>query len=150
MAQPGAMEGMTMTMLARTANVNSSAKFTSTEITIAGTPTFNVPDKHLIKVTTCWRSMSSTVSGDIVTLSITDDANAHKQEQNHRIDTADQGQAGGEMSRVLKVLATGGDVTPGSHSFKLRAVRAFGTGTIVIQAAKTFPTEIRVEDLGNI
>ena len=137
-------------LLARDTNVNNSAGFEDTEQTIAETPVFNVPDKHLIKVTACWRSMSSTVAPDIVTLSITDDKNVHKQEQSHRIDSKNVGQAGGQMSRVLKVLAQRGDITPGSHSFRLRAVRANGDGNIVIQADKTFPTEIRVEDLGLI
>jgi hypothetical protein len=127
-----------------------SLEFTDAERTIARTREFNVPNNHLIKVTACWRSMSST-EPTMVTLSITDEENVHKQEQNHRIDTSGVGQAGGEMSKVLKVLANEGqgDITPGPHRFKLRAVRVGSSdGDIVIQADKTYPVEILVEDLG--
>jgi hypothetical protein len=145
--------GTTMTVLALATVVGGgSLQFKGTERTVARTRAVNVPDNHLIKVTACWRSMESTDAPTIVTLSITDNENVHKQEQNHRIDTTGPGQAGGEMSRVLKVRAGvgQGDITPGSHSFQLRAVRAMGNGTIDIQADETYPVELRVEDLGVI
>jgi hypothetical protein len=138
-------------MLARSKRENDSNKFQDTEIMIVETPTFDVPNQHLIKVTACWRSMSANIAPDIVILSIADDKDAHVQEQNHHINSKDTGQAGGEMSRVLKVLpGTQGDIKPGKHSFQLRAIRDKGEGTIRIQAAKTYPAEIRVEDLGFI
>jgi hypothetical protein len=142
-----------MTVLALATVVEGgSLKFTDSERTIARTRELNVPDKHLIKVRACWRSMSSNDAPAMVTLSITDDKNAHLQEQNHRIDSTGPGQAGGEMSRVLKVLAGvgQGDITPGSQLFKLRAVRVLGNGTIEIQAKVEYPVEILVEDLGDI
>jgi hypothetical protein len=75
-----------------------------------------------------------------VTLSITDESNAHRQEQNHQIMAKKVGQAGGEMSKVLKVLASaqGGDSTPGPHRFKLRAARVDKNShaAIAIQADK--------------
>lgn len=148
-----------MVMLALSTEVSDSEAFADAEfnlkafgdaeLMVAETRRFTVLDQHLIKVTACWRSMSSDQPA-VVTLSITDGQNAHIQEQSHRIDTANVGQAGGEMSRVLRVRQSGGDIKPGSHSFKLRAVRTVGFGTIVIQAAKKYPTEIRVEDLGVI
>jgi hypothetical protein len=89
-----------------------------------------------------------------VTLSITDESNAHRQEQNHQIMAKKVGQAGGEMSKVLKVSASaqGGDITPGPHRFKLRAARVDKNShaAIAIQADKTYPVEILVEDLGSI
>jgi hypothetical protein len=142
-----------MTVLALATEVNDSAWIEEDERTIVRTRRFPLPSNHLIKVTACWRSMSSTDAPDIVTMSITDDENEHKQEQNHRIDTSSTGQAGGEMSRVLKVLADedGGDISPGPHLFKLRAARVdSGDGAILIHGDKTYPVEIRVEDLGVI
>lgn len=148
-----------MLMLARTTNVTNSNPVGGTgsgggkEKDIAETPSCDLLDHHLIKVTACWRGMSSDAPA-VVTMSLTDDKDVHIQEQNHRIDTANVGQAGGEMSRVLKVMKRGGDIKPGSYSFKLRAIRepvpSNTTAKIVIQAAKTYPTEIRVEDLGFI
>jgi hypothetical protein len=142
-----------MTVLALTTKMGDSVEFTDDEVTIAKTRTFNLPDNHLIKVTTCWRSMSSTDGPSMVTLSITDKDGAHKQEQNHRIDSEGVGQAGGEMSRVLKVSEDiEGDIIPGRNRFELRAARVDSTsdGTIVIQADAEYPIEIRVEDLGVI
>jgi hypothetical protein len=143
---------MTVLALRRKTVVENDEKIKGKEVTILGTREVNVPNNHLIKVTACWRSMSSTEAA-MVTLSITDEKDVHKQEQNHRIDTENVGQAGGEMSRVLRVRADEdqGDLTPGSHSFKLRAVRVGSSdGTIVLQADKTYPVEILVEDLGVI
>jgi hypothetical protein len=61
---------------------------------------------------------------------------------------------GGQMSRVLIVRAGAGqgDITPGPHLFKLRAVRVGKTskGTIAIQTDLKGPVEILVEDLGEI
>ena len=142
-----------MTMLALATEVSDSAGFTDTEVTIAKTRTFNLPDNHLIEVTACWRGMFSSKAPDMVTLSITDEDGTHKQEQSHRIGTTGTGQAGGEMSRVLKVSADiEGDISPGRNRFELRAVRVGSTskGTIVIQADFEYPIEIRVEDLGII
>ena len=90
----------------------------------------------------------------MVTLSITDDNDKHQQEQSHLIDAKKIGVNGGQMSRVLKVLAGEGqgDITPGPHLFKLRAVRVGDSsrGTVVIQADRKGPVEILVEDLGEI
>ena len=141
---------MTMLELSRKTEVGDDDRFTDREVTILSTEECDLPDKHLIKVTACWRGMSSTDAPTIVTLSITDKGDAHKQEQSHRIDTESTGQAGGEMSRVLKVLARRGDITPGPNLFKLKAVRALGNGAVQIQAAAKYPIEIRVEDLGVI
>lgn len=148
-----------MLMLARTTKEDNSDPFGGAgaegkkEMDIDETPSCDLLDNHLIRVTACWRGMESDEAA-LVTMSITDNRNAHLQEQSHRIDTKDVGQAGGEMSTVLKVMKTGGDIKPGSHSFKLRARResvpSTTTAKIVIQAAKTFPTQIRVEDLGFI
>jgi|Tabmets5t2r1_1033131.scaffolds.fasta_scaffold07589_2 hypothetical protein len=142
-----------MVMLAWATKTNNSAKFAEQEKDIVSTPQFTAPDKHLIKVTACWRGMESTAPA-IVTLSITDEGNGHKQEQSLRIATEGVGQAGGEMSRVLRVLTSGGDIIPGRQLFKLRAKRERGpgpgTGTVFLQAAETYPTQIRVEDLGSI
>jgi hypothetical protein len=152
------------TMLALKTAVKDSAKFTGKEVTIVETQAFHVPDNHLIKVTACWRSMSSTDTPCSVTLSITtvdednhkdkdEKVHRHRQEQAHRMHAAEGvGQAGGEMSRVLKVRTQRGDITPGLYSFHLRAARVdtTSTGEIVIQAHRTYPTEIRVEDLGVI
>jgi hypothetical protein len=141
---------MTMLDLQRKTTVAADDKFRRDEVTIVKTEEFAVPDNHWIKVTACWRSMSSTDGPAIVKLSITDKSDAHKQEQLLRIDTEDTGQAGGEMSKVLKVMAQGGDITAGRHLFKLRAVQVMGEGKIEIQAATQSPIEIRVEDLGSI
>lgn len=70
----------------------------------------------------------------------------HRQEQAHRIHAGEGvGQAGGEMSRVLKVRTQGGNIIPGLYSFQLRAARvdSTSTGRIIIQADRTYPTEIR-------
>jgi hypothetical protein len=87
-------------------------------------------------------------------MSITDDRRIRLQEQSHRIDAQDVGQAGGEMSRVLTVRQTGGSLMPGGYSFKLRARRenvpSGTTAKIFIQAALAYPTQICVEDLGVI
>jgi hypothetical protein len=143
-----------MTVLALVTVEGNSVGFEGTERGIANTRELDLPNNHLIKVTACWRSMSSTDAGDRVTLSITDDKNVHLQEQSHLIAAKKIGLNGGQMSTVLKVRAGEGqgDITPGSHLFKLRAVRVGGTskGTVVIQADKNGPVEILVEDLGEI
>lgn len=143
-----------MTVLALKTVVENSVKIEDTERTIANTRELDLPNNHLIKVTACWRSMSSTDAGDRVTLSITDDNNKHKQEQSHLIAAKKIGLNGGQMSRVLIVRAGEGqgDITPGPHLFKLRAVRVGETskGTIAIQTDLKGPVEILVEDLGEI
>jgi hypothetical protein len=152
--------GTMMTMLARKIIKNDSDPFGGAdedegpkEVDIAKTRSCDLLDNHLIRVTACWRGMESDAPA-LVRMSITVDRDAHLQEQNHRIDTKDVGQAGGEMSTVLKVMETGGDIKPGSRTFKLRARREpvprDTTATIFIQAAKTYPTQICVEDLGVI
>lgn len=143
-----------MTVLALRTVVGNSVKVEDTERTIANTRELDLPNNHLIKVTACWHSMSSTDRPAMVTLSITDDNDKHQQEQSHLIDAKKIGVNGGQMSRVLKVLAGEGqgDITRGPHLFKLRAVRVGDSsrGTVVIQADMKGPVEILVEDLGEI
>lgn len=123
--------------------VNDQVGFTATaDITYGGSPlsvTFTAVAGRRYKITAdCF--MTSTVAGDLASIQITNAANSPLQSAHVAVPTGLY-----SLKAHAELVAVPG---AGSVTYKVRANRAAGSGTVAVVAGAAYPAFILVEDIG--
>lgn len=124
--------------------VNDQGGFTgpAADITYGGSPlsvTFTAVAGRRYKITAdCF--MTSTVAGDLAAIQITNAANSQLQSAQVAVPTGLY-----SLKAHAELIAIPG---AGSVTYKVRAYRAAGSGTVTVVASAAYPAFILVEDIG--
>lgn len=121
---------------------DSSTTSGSAVLDVLSAPAVTPESNRVIKITVQWRSLVTTVLGDVCEVYIREGSTLHNS-QNHRIDTASVGQAGCTMVHYID------SPSAASHTYKISIARVAGTGACTMNGASFFPIQIIVEDIGS-
>lgn len=115
----------------------------ATQTIILSAPAFTpISGSRIIRITARWRSWTCTVLDDIFAFRIMEFGVGQKNERLQRNQSATFEHDGGEITALVP------SPSASSHTYNLSADRVTGTGTMIIQAASTYPIQIWVEDVG--